>query len=817
MSIIQGSAKQGATRGFYPYEIDGSLRFNDDDSAYLSRTPASAGDLKTWTWSGWVKRGNLGGSVLRLFNVNDSGSPFKQTSLRFDSDQLRFFNDANSTADVKSSAVYRDASAWYHIILAVDTIQGTPANRIKLYVNGEQITALATSTYPNQNTDMYINAARAHQIGTSATSTQFFDGYLAEVHFLNGIAATADDFGELKSGVWVAKEYTGAHDSAAQISAGTTNGFYLKFAGNANDSSGNGNNWTASVGIDTDDDYMADSPTDNFATLNPVGSVGNGVYSNGNLAFTSNSASASWQSGLSTIGVSSGKWYFEATATAITGANLVFAGAAKETFTAYNSYLGSSADSWGVQYGNGDSPPSIFKYNSNSGTSITAGSIVAGNIIQVAVDVDNGHIWFGKNNTWAEGDPTAGTGASFTNLSGTIMLGVSSNTTGNKLTANFGQQPFTYTPPTGYLALSTANLPEPEISPADDESPSDYFATNLWPGNGGTFAISGNNFAPDLVWIKCRDTAHNHYLVDTIRGSSNMLATNLTTTEPAFSPNEFTSFNSDGYTVNFTAGGGRTNYAPDGPYVGWSWKAGGTGVSNTAGSRTSTVSVNQDAGFSIVSWTANAADPSTVGHGLVDSNGLGVAPNVIIMKARTGVTDQWRYGGSNLPSWSYSMALGGTTGQNASPDVFNQTAPTSTVFTVGGDASVNTNNATMIAYCFAEIEGYSKFGSYTGNNNADGPFVYTGFRPAFVIAKASGTTGNWVLFDSTRYAFNDNDLDMFYVNENFAESAFAACPVDLLSNGFKIRHTTVNGYANAAATHIYMAFAENPFKYANAR
>jgi hypothetical protein len=411
------------------------------------------------------------------------------------------------------------------------------------------------------------------------------------------------------------------------------------------------------------------------------------VYSNGNLAFTSNSASASWQSGLSTIGVSSGKWYFEATATAITGANLVFAGAAKETFTAYNSYLGSSADSWGVQYGNGDSPPSIFKYNSNSGTSITAGSIVAGNIIQVAVDVDNGHIWFGKNNTWAEGDPTAGTGASFTNLSGTIMLGVSSNTTGNKLTANFGQQPF--------------------------------------------------------------------------------------------------------------------------------WKAGGTGVSNTAGSRTSTVSVNQDAGFSIVSWTANAADPSTVGHGLVDSNGLGVAPDVIIMKARTGVTDNWRYGGSNLPSWSYSMALNVNAGETAGPDVFNQTAPTSTVFTVGGDVSVNTDDATMIAYCFAEIEGYSKFGKYTGNASTNGPFVYTGFRPAWVLVKRTNpaSPNNWILWDTTRNTYNQID-DNLYPDSDADENNDPG--IDALSNGFKIRGTAL--FSNASGgSYIYMAFAENPFKYANAR
>jgi hypothetical protein len=766
--------EQAVTQSSIHYEIDGSLRFNEDDSAYLSRTPASASNLRTWTWSGWVKRGNLGGSVLRLFNVNDSGSPFKQTSLRFDSDQLRFFNDANSTADVKSSAVYRDASAWYHIILAVDTIQGTPANRIKLYVNGEQITALATSTYPNQNTDMYINAARAHQIGTSATSTQFFDGYLAEVNFIDGQALDPSSFGETKSGVWVPKEYAGTYG---------TNGFYLDFADSAdigNDVSGQGNDWTPNNF--TASDVVLDSPTDNFCTLNPLDSNPDMTSSlaDGNLVLNSNTTSGGNGTVNGTIVVTSGKWYFEATLSNYAGASTLRAG--------FNDYLAGTGANAGL-----------------TGAFVTVSTNAT---YMFAIDIDNNLAWTGTDGVWDAGDPSEGTGGTSITIDYPVVPFVrdTSGTIGNggKWSVDFGQLGFTYTPPTDYLALRTANLPEPAISPADDESPSDYFNTVTYTGDSAARTITGVGFQPDFLWTKCRSTTESHRLHDVVRGGNGTVLYELNSNETSAEGTDtlVTGLTSDGFTI---ASGSNTPNVSGRTYVAWNWKAGGTGVSNTAGSITSTVSANQDAGFSIVSYTGNATI-STVGHG------LGVAPSLIIIKRRNAST--------NWPTWHVSISSGTgdflelnlTGGTVVDLTFFTATAPTETVFSLGtGSGQTNASSASHIAYCFAEIEGYSKFGSYTGNNNADGPFVYTGFRPKFWMSKRTDSTSSWLIVDGERNTYNVVD-DYLVPNTSAAENS--ATFVDFLSNGVKFRGTTHN---DSGATFIYMAFAENPFKYANAR
>jgi hypothetical protein len=382
--------------------------------------------------------------------------------------------------------------------------------------------------------------------------------------------------------------------------------------------------------------------------------------------------------------------------------------------------------------------------------------------------------------------------------------GLKTTGSANAADAN-GQGDFYYAPPTNFLALNTSNLPEPAISPADDESPEDYFNTLTWAGNStDNRPITGLGFLPDLVWIKRRDGADNHFLQDSVRGVDKQVFTNLTEAE-FNNTTQVKSFDSDGFTlgtdggVNFT---GRT-------YVAWNWKASGASVSNNTGSIISTVCANADSGFSILTYFGNTTSGATVGHG------LGVKPDIIIFKRRNSATD-WHVYHSALPNSENALLYLNTTAvPGVSSQFLNSTQPTDTIITLGNSAGTNGNS--MIAYCFAEIEGYSKFGTYVGNNNVDGPFVYTGFRPAFVITKASATTGNWALFDSTRDAFNDNDLNMFYVNANLAESAFAVSPVDLLSNGFKIRHSTADGYSNATGQHVYMAFAEKPFKYANAR
>jgi hypothetical protein len=330
----------------------------------------------------------------------------------------------------------------------------------------------------------------------------------------------------------------------------------------------------------------------------------------------------------------------------------------------------------------------------------------------------------------------------------------------------------------------------------DIDLPTDYFNTVLYTGNGGTQSITGVGFAPDWVWTKNRSTADSHELYDTVRGATKRLISHSTAAENT--ETYFSSFDSDGFTLT---GNGNSN-GNGNNIVAWNWLANGAGVSNTAGSITSTVSANTTSGFSIVSWTASGSGTPTIGHG------LGAVPSMIIMKPKS-------LGSSN---WSvYHAALGNATTirLNNSSAAFssyfwNSTTPSSTVFTIGTDYDTNQSGATMIAYCFAEKKGYSKFGSYTGNGSADGTFVYTGFKPAFVMSKRTDSTENWYMKDNKRDIFNPVD-NALYANSNAAElTDWGGATTDYLSNGFKLK-TTDSAHNASGGTYIYMAFAENPF------
>jgi hypothetical protein len=778
----------------------------------LNRTPATTTNQKTWTWSGWIK-----GGIFSDATVFEAATDTNNTTIcYFDSaSRLVLINVVSASANLNLTTTqnFRDPSAWYHFVIVSDTTQATSSNRAKLYVNGNQITALNSATYPSQNANTFVNSNIAHAIGKrSFDNSLLFDGYMTEVNFVDGQALTPSSFGSTNSttGVWQPAKYTGTYG---------TNGFYLPFtdnsalttasnAGLGKDFSGNANYWVTnniSITAGTTYDSMTDVPTltsataANYPTLNQIGSVGNGTYSSANLDFTSNSGSA-WQSGLSTIGVSSGKWYCEITATAITGANLVFVGAASNTFTGYANYLGASADGWGVQYGN-SSPASIFKYNNGSGTNITTGTIVAGDILQVAIDVDNGRIWFGKNNTWAEGSPSAGTGASFTNLTGTIFFGVSSVTTGNKLSANFGQRPLTYTAPTGFSTLNTYNLPASTVP-----NGAAYMAATTYTGTGATQTISnsvnGVSFQPNFVWNKQRDASKYHDMYDSVRGATLELSSNVTDAEQTISG--VTSFNANGFTV----GSQDRSNASGGTYVSWQWKGGGTAVSNTNGSITSSVSANTTSGFSVVTYTGTGAN-ATVGHG------LGVAPSMVVVKQRTSASaTSWYVYHISLSSAAYAVYWNLTLGQDGPNAVFwNNTAPTSSVFSIGTSAGVNVSAGTYVAYCFAAIKGFSAFGSYTGNGSTDGPFVYLGFRPRWIMFKRTDVAANWYLLDTSRDTYNVSSA-ILYPDLSNAEASSGL--YDYLSNGFKLRNagSAVNA---SAGTYIYAAFAENPFQNALAR
>lgn len=773
------------------YNLTNSLRFRASATATLTRTPATASNRKTWTWSGWVKRGTLSASTsLGLFGVSSSGGNYA-VDLFFSNDTLFFQNYIGGGVGwyVQTSAVFRDPSAWYHIVVAIDTTQATVTNGVKLYVNGVQQTFnyVITNTGYVQNADLLVNSTTQHQIGTHF-SASYFDGYMAEVNFVDGQALTPSSFGSTDAitGQWLPKLYSGTYG---------TNGFYLKFADASaataaaigKDSSSNGNNWTPSgisVTAGVTYDAMIDSPTltsatvGNYAVLNPLLTGGAGTLSNGNL--TSSGTDAANQS---SFPMQTGKWYAEATLTTL-GSQDVTVGIIS-IISIVASINNAGGYGWGVRLGR-----KWINGAASTGFSTAANGDIAG----LAFNADSGQLDVYKNNVLVfsiTGIPTA-TIYNFTS-------GAGGTTGSNTINWNFGQRPFTYTPPSGFVRLNTFNLPDSTIVQGNK-----VMDATTYTGTGASLSVTNAGaFKPDLVWAKTRSAVSSNLLYDSIRGVNQYLSSNQTAAEATLA-NSLTAFNSNGFTVGSDSninGSGVTN-------VGWQWQAGqGTNTSNTSGTITSTVSVNTTAGFSVVTYTGTGAN-ATVGHG------LGVAPSWVIVKRRD-TTGDWQVRHTSIAAAS-SIQLNSTAAAASATTVWNSTAPSSTVFSIGTAATVNASAGTYVAYCWAEIAGFSKFGSYTGNGSTDGPFVYLGFRPSWILIKSSSAAStNWWVLDKARNTYNLADLNLLPNDPSAELNNSTYFQADFLSNGFKLRST---GQSNtSAATYIYMAFAENPFKNANAR
>jgi hypothetical protein len=796
--------------------INQSLRFNDDDSAYLSRTPSAAGNRKTWTWSGWVKRGNLGASNAMLFGSGD-------TYISYNNDNLSVnLRPSGTNYFAITSAFYRDVSAWYHIVVAVDTTQAAGTDRLKMYVNGVKQTSFILSSYTSIpiNTDTSVNRASEHNIAKYTSGGLYHDGYMAEVNFIDGQALGPEHFGysDPTYGDWRPKVY----DDKNPAPDYGPNGFYLKFASGAvgTDSSPMGNNWTLN-NISATTDVVLDSPTNNFATWNPLanGESGKATLSDGNLTAKYNNVSGSCAL-LATHAASSGKYYWEVEVVSLSTSSRTSIGVADySTVNIENDIQTQDA----VHYSTGEYNR-LWDFGTEYDGVYT--SVSAGDIFQVAIDTDTGKIWFGLNGTWLSGNPATDTSPIATrsgdrlwgpvsmlsaglNITQTHKLntGQDSSFGGNKTAQgnqdSNGEGDFYYTPPTGFLALCNNNLPNPTVVPKEN------FNTVLWTGTGSQpRSITGVGFQPDFAWMKARDSAYYHQTYDSVRGTgSATLYTNTTDDEDA--PYYLQSFDSDGVTL----GSNLINVNRSGEgNVGWFWKAGGSGVTNTDGSITSTVSANTDAGFSIVSYTgAGIGTNSTVGHGLSQ------APDFIVVKDRDSASRGWIVYHSSLGA-SSKLALESTDAIVSSSAYWTGTEPTSTVFGVGTGGDTNTTDD-FIAYCFHDVDGFSKFGSYTGNGQSwpNSPFVYTGFRPAFVMIKRTDSADVWVIHDSKRDGYNYNN-DQLYPNLSNAENDAQADGGynNLLSNGFKLNNGAYDKNASGG-TYIYAAFAEYPFKRTNSR
>ena len=768
------------------YVISRSLRFNRDDNAYLSRTPASDSNRKTWTWSGWIKRTSISNSQIVFYARLSTTDIFK---VEFETADTIFFEGkvaGTNTLLATTTRVFRDTSAWYHLVFSLNA----SSLQFKVYVNGVEET-LTSVTGPS-NQDYIVNSTAPHYIG-GWTTTANCDFYLAEVNFIDGQALDPTSFGEFDdNGVWQPIDTSG-------LTYGT-NGYYLDFLDNSSaaalgyDTSGNGNDWTVnniSVAAGAGNDSLPDHPTNgdtandtglggqvsgNYCTWNPLKKSAGASLSNGNLKLEIGATGGTQQT-YANFGMSSGKWYWEIEVDTGSGGALFF-GIAKDSH-GLNYYPGQTADGYGFGNTSSSNPQ---KWHNGVGTSYGSAMPTVGDIVGTAFDATNGTI------TWYLNGVSQGT--AFTGIPADTWF-PTAGIDYAKVTLNAGQRPFAY-PVAGFKSLCTANLPVPTIA-----DPSTVMDTKLWTGNGTSQTISGLGFSPDFVWIKNRNFGSDHEVYDRTRGAGNVIKPSNTDVE-AFDANALLSFTSDGWTLG---NGGSVNRNND-PIVGWTWDAGTSNATNTDGTITSTVRANVSAGFSIVTYSAGSGG-STVGHGLV-----GVSPHLIIAKSRT-VSQDWVV---------YHSATG-----NSQYLLLSQTAAASSLTNYWGTVGASTfgvsnngflnNNGDMVAYCYAPVEGYSAFGSYTGNGNADGTFVYTGFRPKWIMIKRTDSTAFWMILDSERDTYNVIDGQL-YPNSSNAETSSAVA--DFVSNGFKARSTS-NEMNTNNGTYIYAAFAETPYKTARAR
>jgi len=782
------------------YEISQSIRFNDDDAAYLYRdNDAAQTDTKKFTYSVWIKRGAITGGTNTGLLSGGAGTTSGRSDFIFtagsatgdssNNDSLKFDIYTGGWTQIRATAKLRDPGAWSHIVLVYDAANSTANDTLIMYHNGSRLTLDSTSGVPNNLSLINANGQRT-RVGADASGTPVeYDGYMAEINMIDGQALTPASFGETNDdGVWVPKAYSGSYGN---------NGFFIDGRDSSDlgdDESGNGNDFT-STGLAAAD-QMSDTPTNNSSIFSPIASCNVSgqtlTISDGNLRTSAGGTSNAIEA-VTQIGPSAGKYYAEFTLNAapqlsnqypvigVIGADLNITGGNNVGNSTYRGYIPNGTISGGASYGD------------------TFGN---GDVIGVALDLDNQKIWFSKNGTYQNsGDPAAGSNAAFTNLTDGLFYRFCishAGSTATDVTGNFGASAFATAAPTGFKALNTANLPTPTIKDG-----SKYFQTALYTGTTGAqdITFSGNSdLAPDWLWFKARSAGSDHFLFDKVRGALKTISSNDNTAEES-STGSMTAFGTDGFSLGDGGTANDINGVSGTTYAAWGWSAGNsTGSSNTDGDITSTVTANTTSGFSVLTYTGNGSDNQEIGHG------IGIAPKMIFSK-RTNTTGNWTM---------YHDAVGinkvmylNLTNLPASNTEQYRATPSSSVYTVGVGGDINASGGSYVAYCFAEVEGFSKMGSYVANASTDGPFIYCGFHPGFVIffSIAGSGAGRWML-DPTRSPFNPAD-DIFQANTTASEDTNSSYNLDFLSNGFKVR--TASDFNSSGRTIAFAAFAENPF------
>jgi hypothetical protein len=578
------------------------------------------------------------------------------------------------------------------------------------------------------------------------------------------------------------------YESTVSVSGGTLTEFAFKNQGGPNTSIFGMKVDGGSVLVDnTDNDVdFFDTPTSNYGTWNPIHTAeGNkGTFTDANLQ-TANGSGGDYIAP-STIACGDGHWYWEVRVDGVQSTGYPMIGIL-DYESAKPEWGGGASNTEGCLYWTTGQFGAFVTQGSESSYGAT---FTTGDIIGVEYNGSNGQLTFYKNGT-SQGLATTVAASRRENM----IPGVSAGNNGSaEVSVNFGQMDFIYTVPTGAKKLQTNNLSEQTI-----KNGKEHFDTVTYTGSSSAKTVTGLEFQPDLIWFKSTSHSTSHAWFDSVRGTSAGYVSSDAQGAEETSNATLTSFNSDGFTTGvpvsneYNNGGGRT-------YVAWCWKAGGAAVSNGNGSITSSVSANTDAGFSIVSYTGNLTAGATVGHGLTS------APELIMVKARD-FSQTWHVKHSSIGNNTDSLSLD-TTAAGINYNAWNNTAPTSSVFSLGPINGTNKSGNDYIAYCWHSVEGFSKFGSFSGNADADGTFVYLGFRPSLIIWKSTSSGTDWQMRDIERDG-NVNPVNLtLYPNVNSSEYSGGSADVDFLSNGFKMRtgDTNVNG-----GTMLYMAWAEHPF------
>lgn len=747
--------------------ITNSGMFDAASGDYLSQTFGTPTSTAVFMLSFWYKRANLGTSTTVM--GTDTGAGDRHLS-RFQADNTLDLTIA-STSNTGTDQVYRDPTAWGHCVVSYDGGQATVADRLQIFDNGVEITwSDISGTLPTVSDK--LNTAVAHAIGRFQAA-QPFDGYLAEVNFVDGTSITAGDyaithlgrFSTTHTSVWVPI-------TAPALTYGN-NGFRLDFADSGDlgkDVSGQGNHWTNS-GVT----QSSDTPTNVECVLNPLHHRTNATLKEGNLTVDNGTNVV----GVGTFGfdpANGGRWEFKAQASASISGSVRLGWAESDD--------ASDPSSGGVD--------SVYYVNDGKkqvdGTQTAYGATwTNANEIRCAIDFDTNEIEFYKDdvsqgtisNTWTDGKiyhPRA-----FTN--GTQELNVT----------------FTgYTPSDSGKTLEQSNLPNVVDDLGGVDKPYEHFAAIARTGDATADASTVDGFDPVLAWIKNRDQADEHKIVDQVRGATKELNTDSSNAEST-DANGVTAFGTNSYTLGTGAGGYNDNAEN---FIDYLFDGNGAGVSNTDGTINSTVSVSPSGAWSFGTFTGTGAN-GTVGHG------LGGVPEMIVVKNRTDGSTVWVTYHKDVasdPETDY-LQLDDTIAATDNNLIWNDTAPTTTVFSVGSNSSANDTSDDMFFIAFRSVPGLCKVGGYEGNGDADGPLLDFGFSPALAIIKrAVGGTGNWNVIDNVRDPYNPGQ-NILRADTNGAEAPAGIGDYDLLSNGFKLLAVSANANTSGS-TYVYLAIAD---------